>query len=342
MEKHNHKAKVGVIIPFWNVAQYMERCAESLMNQTLDDMQFVFVNDASTDESASILQEVVARHPERSDQVQIIHHDCNKGVAISRKTGLDFIQAEYITQCDSDDWVEPAIYEKLYEIACVNNSDMVVCNEVSVPRMRIAGRSGIQNKTGSNHLLDVLHWHLLPNVWARLVRDDVYRKVIFPTESHLDDWVQCVQLHAYCRVVSFINGLWYHYTDNPSSITNSTDETNCEEVFRQCKANMEIVEEFVLSRKLAIEKDLVFMKQLVRKHLAPILQRRQGRRKYLDTYPEINRALISAPWVPLYYKVEHMAIRLNLYPEWCRLIVPSYRALKKLAGRLAGKKIELS
>ena len=342
MDKLNHQAKVGVIIPFWNVAPYMERCAESLMNQTLADMQFVFVDDASTDESVDILQDVVARHPERAEQVQIIHHDCNKGAPTSRKTGLGFIHAEYVAQCDSDDWVEQTLYEKMYESACSNNADLVVCDEVSVPSMRIVKRNHTPHAPGNNFLLEVLHWQLLPNVWARLVRYEVYRKVIFPTESHLDDWVQCVQLHAYSRMVSFIHERLYHYTDNPSSITNSTNEGTCEEVFRQCKANMKMVEDFVISRNLANKKELVFLKQIVRKHLTPKLMRRQGRREYLDTYPEINWILFTTSWVPFYYKVEHIAIGLNMYPEWCHMIVPAYRVLKKCVSRMLGKTLRIS
>ena len=342
MKAIDHKAKVGVIIPVWNAAPYMERCAESLMNQTLVDMKFVFVDDASPDDSIDILQEVLARHPERANQAQIIHHDCNKGVAASRMTGLGFIHAEYVSQCDSDDWVEPTLYEKMYESACANNADMVVCDGVSVPSMRIVERRHRSEGHENSYLLDFLHWHLLPNVWARLARQEVYRKVTFPIESHLDDWVQCVQLHAYSKVVSFIPGRLYHYTENPSSITNSNNETNCEEILRQCKANMQMVEDFVISRNLANEEDLVFLKFLVRKHLSPKLMRRQGRREYLDTYPEINWTLFTTPWVPFYYKVEHVAIWLNLYPEWCHLVIPAYRSLKRAVNRMTRRKTDLS
>lgn len=334
MNTVEHKAKVGVIVPIWNAAPYIERCAESLMNQTLDDMQFVFVDDASPDDSIDILQEVLVRHPERANQVQIVHHDCNKGASTSRKTGLGFIHAKYVSPCDSDDWVEPTLYEKMYESACTNNADMVVCNEVSVPSMRIVERNHFPKDQENNYLLDVLHWHLLPNIWARLVRKEVYDKVTFPTENHLDDWVICVQLHAYSRGVNIIPGRLYHYTENPSSITNSNNETTCEETFRQCKANMQLVEDFVLSRNLAKEEDLVFLKYLVRKHLCPKLLRRQGRREYLDTYPEINWTMLKTPWVPRYYKVEHVAIWLNIYPEWCRLVIPAYQSLKRVIDKM--------
>lgn len=312
------------------------------MNQTLDDMQFVFVDDASIDETIGILQEVLAHHPERTGQVQIVHHDCNKGASTARKTGLGFVQAEYLAYCDSDDWVEPTFYEKMYESAHTNNADMVVCNKVTVPSMRIVARSYNPEDYGNDYLLDFLHWHLLPNVWARLVRTDIYRQVTFPTENLLDDWVICVQTHAYSNVVSFIHERLYHYIEHPSSITNSINETNCEEKLRQCKANMKMVEDFVISRNLAKEKDLVFLKTIVRKHLSPKLVRRQGRREYLDTYPEINWALFTTPWVPVYYKVEHLAIWLNLYPEWCRLVVPAYRSLKKKIGKVRGRNVELS
>ena len=85
----DHKAKVGVVVPIWNVAPYIERCAESLMSQTLDDMQFVFVDDGSPDNSIEILNTVLDRYPERKEQSIVVRHEINKGLPTARKTGLE-------------------------------------------------------------------------------------------------------------------------------------------------------------------------------------------------------------------------------------------------------------
>lgn len=272
-------------------------------------MQFVFVDDASPDNSIAILYDVLSRYPERKGQYLIVRHDYNMGLPIARKTGLDYINAEYVAHCDSDDWVEPNMYERMYLCACSNDADMVVCG--NKPKSLFS----------DNHYLKAL---LIfrdppPAVWLRLTRTEIYRHINFPDCSYFEDWVQSVQIHAYSKIINFISEPLYHYRNTPSSITKSLNIFNCDEKLRQSMTNMKIIQDFLLSNHLLEEKDLVFMKIFVRKRLVPKLLLRQCRRQYLNTYPEINWILFKKRSLPWYYKVEHIAICLNLYPEWHRL-----------------------
>jgi glycosyltransferase involved in cell wall biosynthesis len=323
--RHRHKAKVGVVVPIWNVAPYIERCAESLMNQTLEDMQFVFVDDASPDESVTILCSVLDRFPERSAQVSLVHHDYNMGLPSARKTGLAYINADYVAHCDSDDWVEPDMYEKLYLKGCLNNADIVLCDYYKNNEVW----HNLKVSDDCDWIQGFLHRRIGSALWARITRTEIYRQVEFPKENYLEDWVQAVQTYAYSKVVSFINEPLYHYCNNETSITKTNSLDNCDDRLRQCMANMKLVHDFVISKNLAHEEDLVYMKILVRKRLFPKLMIRDGRRQYLDTYPELNHTLFRNQWVPLFYKLEHIAILLNLYPEWFRYIKPIYQSLKR-------------
>lgn len=98
--------KVSVIIPVYNVEKYIEHCARSLMEQTLMDIEYIFVDDCTPDHSMEILQRVLTDYPERLESIRIIHHTQNSGLATVRNTGLQIAQGEYIIHCDSDDWVE--------------------------------------------------------------------------------------------------------------------------------------------------------------------------------------------------------------------------------------------
>ena len=80
--------KVSVIVPVYGVEKYIERCARSLFEQTLDDIEYIFVDDCSPDRSIEILNQVIGEYPGRKDQVQIIHHASNQGLALARQTGL--------------------------------------------------------------------------------------------------------------------------------------------------------------------------------------------------------------------------------------------------------------
>ena len=105
--------KVSVIIPIYGVEQYIERCATSLFEQTLDNVEFIFVNDCTKDKSIENLKKVIEKYPKRKNYIQIINHNENFGLPTARRTGLGYVHGEYVAHCDSDDWLEPNAYETL-------------------------------------------------------------------------------------------------------------------------------------------------------------------------------------------------------------------------------------
>ncbi|MCM1452577.1 MAG: glycosyltransferase [Clostridium sp.] len=124
--------KVSVLIPIYGVEKYIARCARSLFNQTLKEgIEFIFVNDATKDNSMDVLKSVIDEFPNRKEQIRIIEHSENKGLAVARVTGVTSAKGEYVTHCDSDDWVEPTMYEKMYNVAKQKGSDIVVCDYVT-------------------------------------------------------------------------------------------------------------------------------------------------------------------------------------------------------------------
>ena len=124
--------KVSVIIPVYNVEKYMEKCCRSLFGQTLENMEFIFVDDCTPDNSISVIESVLQEYPQRKSQVKITHHDKNRGLPSARNTGLGLAQGNYIIHCDSDDWVAPFMYEKMYARAVAENADIVWCDILAV------------------------------------------------------------------------------------------------------------------------------------------------------------------------------------------------------------------
>lgn len=119
-------SEISVIIPVYKVSAYIEHCAENLMRQTFDDVEFIFVDDASPDDSRQKLEAVVARYPERN--VRILTHEKNSGLPSSRKTGSAVATGRYVYQCDADDWVETDMLEKMHKAAVDNDADFVYCD----------------------------------------------------------------------------------------------------------------------------------------------------------------------------------------------------------------------
>ncbi|MCS2593772.1 glycosyltransferase family 2 protein [Bacteroides thetaiotaomicron] len=96
---------VSVIVPVYRAEKFIQRCARSLFEQTLEEMEFVFVNDCTPDSSMVILRgDNKKEYPNRARQIRIVEHDQNKGSATARNTGLDNAHGSYIIYCDSDDW----------------------------------------------------------------------------------------------------------------------------------------------------------------------------------------------------------------------------------------------
>ena len=117
--------KVSVIITIYNREKYIEDCARSLFEQTLDDVEFIFVDDASTDNSVMILRELLKNYPKRMDLTRVICLENNGGRAVARQIGIDNSIGDYVIHVDSDDWIDLDMLEKLYEKAKETDADIV-------------------------------------------------------------------------------------------------------------------------------------------------------------------------------------------------------------------------
>lgn len=113
--------KVSVIIPVYNVEEYLRECLDSVVNQTLQDIEIICVNDGSPDNSLAILEE----YAKKDERIRIIEHEKNKGLGPARNTGIDNVNGDYIFFLDSDDYVKNDVIEKLYDKITETNSDLV-------------------------------------------------------------------------------------------------------------------------------------------------------------------------------------------------------------------------
>jgi glycosyl transferase family protein len=121
-----HTTKVTVTVPVYNTSKYLQKCLDSLAEQTLKELEVIIVDDGSTDNSGQICDEYAERYP----NFKVIHQP-NGGLATARQTGLDAATGEYIIVCDSDDWAEPDMYERLYKAAKDTDADIVMCGFIA-------------------------------------------------------------------------------------------------------------------------------------------------------------------------------------------------------------------
>lgn len=122
MQKH-----LSIIIPVYNTGDFLHKCISSVLTQNLKDFELILVNDGSTDNSGQILDE----YAKNDNRIKVIHKE-NAGVSAARNDGIKEACGEYIGFIDSDDWIEPSMYEKMYFLAKENNVEIVMCDTVSV------------------------------------------------------------------------------------------------------------------------------------------------------------------------------------------------------------------
>jgi len=97
--------KISVIVPVYNVENYIERCVRSLFEQTLQEgVEYIFVDDCSPDRSMQVIEAIASEYPERLKHIRIVHQSLNSGSSAARNSGLAIAQGEYIYFADSDDW----------------------------------------------------------------------------------------------------------------------------------------------------------------------------------------------------------------------------------------------
>lgn len=215
--------KISVIIPMYKVSAFIERCAESLMKQTLDDVEFLFVDDCSPDDSRAVLETVLARYPARD--ARVIVHENNMGLPSARNTGLALTHGEFIFHCDGDDFVEPDMLEKMYAAAVAADADYVwsdfyISFEQNERYMSARDYSTPEELIRKGYLCGDMKF----NVWNKLVRRDVYEKAeralgtaclsplgIFPSGHPMAEDMTMILLAACATKVAYVPSALYHY-----------------------------------------------------------------------------------------------------------------------------------
>jgi len=122
-EENKKSSLISVIVPVYNVEEFLPRCIESIICQTHENLEIILVDDGSPDKSGDICDD----YAKRDNRIHVIHQK-NAGVCTARNAGLDVAQGEWVSFIDSDDWIEPDMYERLLEAAAQNNKMVARCN----------------------------------------------------------------------------------------------------------------------------------------------------------------------------------------------------------------------
>ena len=217
--------KVSVLISVYEAEPYIERCVRSLFEQTYSNLEYVFVDDCTPDNSMAILERVMHEYPERESAVKIIHHEKNRGLAAVRNTAFDNSTGEFICVVDTDDWMELDGIERLVEEQVATDADV------------IWGKALMHTKDGVSELLEpdyksLEEWrmcyfrftrsYVMVN-WRRIIRRSLLEQYHIRHEEglHIGNDKQLMPLIAYyAKSFSSIDAIVYHYERrNPKART---------------------------------------------------------------------------------------------------------------------------
>lgn len=226
--------KVSVIIPVYNVSAFISCNVRALLSQTLQEVEYIFVDDASPDNSIEILYDNLDNFPNRKDSVKVVHHKENKGLPAARNTGLALAQGEYVYHCDSDDWVEPEMLEKMYDAAKTANADIVYCDFFLSFEKNERYMSNPRYETAEELLRKgFLGGTMKYNVWNKLVRRSLYVEngIIFPEGHSMGEDMTMIQLAAVADKVAYVPHAFYHYVKlNEGAFSNSYTQKKLDDI----------------------------------------------------------------------------------------------------------------
>lgn len=231
--------RISIIVPVYNTELYLERCLNSLVNQTYRDIEIILIDDGSTDSSGDICD----IFSEKDDRVIVIHNS-NRGCVRSRKDGIRLATGRYVLFCDSDDYMEENSVEEMYHIAQHTNTDIVVCgyytDEKGKRRENInclpEGLYGQDNMEFlyKNMIFDFTKHKpgVLQSMCGKLFKKDLLTEVLMQEDERITLGEDAANVYLYllsCKTIFLLNRCFYHYCIRENSMCTKKDI----EIFRK-------------------------------------------------------------------------------------------------------------
>ena len=208
---------ISIIVPIYNTERYLHRCIDSILAQTFTDFELILVDDGSTDDCPRICDE----YARRDSRVKVIHKQ-NEGVAAARKTGFEATRGEYIGWVDSDDWIEPKMYQILFSVVCTENVELVNCGHFREFMNGKTDRCSVDaEKITTDNMNDYLFY--VSVYWNKLAKRSLYyvnNELDFPVGiSRCEDLYVTFRLYHFAVNSVCVRDCLYHYVEREESIS---------------------------------------------------------------------------------------------------------------------------
>lgn len=223
--------KVSILVPVYNVATFIEKCARSLFEQTFADIEYVFVDDCSPDNSVEILQRVLEDYPNRKSCVKILRHEVNKGLSSARNTALKEASGDYVFFIDSDDFLESDTISLLFNKAKETSADIVLCDIKKVYNDKTEIDHVVLPQSKVEYLALTLMRQVHLSVWGKLYNHKLFANVSFVEGvTFAEDYATLPRLIYYAHGVAKVEKPLYNYVKyNETSCTARMKQKNVDD-----------------------------------------------------------------------------------------------------------------
>lgn len=233
-------AKISVIVPIYKAEPYLRKCLDSIAGQTYKTLEIILVDDGSPDGCGAICDEYAAR----DGRIKVIHQE-NSGVAAARNAGLGAVTGDYIGWVDSDDWVEPRMFEVMLDCASKQAADIVICGR----QERFSDQSFTKGWTQQRELNreqalalltedDLVRSYLCDKLW----RKELFDGVRFPGLRVYEDMAVMYSLFMKANRVICLPDIFYHYEHHEASLTENPPLTSRMDFYNVVKQRYEDME----------------------------------------------------------------------------------------------------
>ena len=283
--------KVSILVPVYGVENYIEKCAITLFSQTFKNIEYIFVDDCSTDNSILKLNKVISLYPERAAAIKIVKHDRNRGVASARQTAIDAATSDYFLFVDSDDYIEIDMVELLYKKAIETSADIVFCPFFYEYKER---KTKIYDDIFSTDKVELINicFKGQPALWNKMIRRKLIVKnelKILPGINYGEDLSVVPQIIYYSEKFSLVQKPLYHYVQyNSDSYTSKFTEKSLKDTLEV----IQILQNF-FENKPDYQKYRIILLTLKAVRKAKILRSGNISKQYVVLFSEINKDLFT-------------------------------------------------
>ena len=226
----NSNIKVSVIVPVYKVERYLSACLDSLLAQSMQEIEVLLIDDGSPDQCGRICDEYASR----DSRFRVFHTD-NRGLSAARNFGIEKAQGDYLMFVDSDDWVSPSFCQAAYNAAVENAADLVMFRHRIMKSDSCRGTipyvHGSQGMKSQEEAIDLLYRGIGNMAWNKLYRKELFKDIKYPEGKLYEDIATTFKLIYEAPNIFYLDGILYYYRKREGSITGQMTAAKQQESF---------------------------------------------------------------------------------------------------------------